>query len=1145
MQGLTLNNKMRRWLLVVAAVILLPLLLAWALLPGWIEKRGAQLASEALGRPVTIGAAHFQPWRLGLVLEALRIGPAPGGDEDLLQVQRIDTRVSWRSLIHLSPVLGSLSIEQPVLRVTQLDERHSSIDDLLKRFAAKPDEAPAGKEPDFALYNIRLLGGQVLVDDRPAGCQHRLDQLDLELPFVSSLDTDEQVQVQPRLQGRLNGVAFGSQASLRPFDPRHDGSLDFKLAETDLQPYAVYLPKDLPLQLVRGKLSAEFKLTFSRPEKQAPQLDLSGQLRAADWALSQSGREALAWQGLQLGIAEFQPLQRKLRFGDIQIDGLALQLRRDARGQLQLPMPASPPVAASAPAAAPWNLAIDKLSLRKASLALHDDSVATKLKLDPIELRLQSLKWPLVEQPARFELSMGLDKAQLSAKGELSKQALKADAQVQDFSLTSIEAYLKPVLPLKLSGKLNTAAAVQWEQPLEAGSAPQLSLRDLKLEQLKAGTELSLASLTLDQAEVLPAKQRVKAGQLRLAQPRATIKRAEQGGWNFEQWLPPAHDKAAAGNAAPWQLSLAGLSLEQGQVEVQDASMPRPVHLVASEVGIKLQELAWGQPASSPLQVALKLGSVREGRAKVDESGRLRWNGRVELPQAKLAGRLQIEHLPLGGISPYVEQQMGVRLQRADASWQGDVEVEGPKIQLSGDLQLNDLLLRLARGESREELLSWRSLDLKKLRLALAPNEAPRLAVAESELAEFFARLDIDPQGHFNLRGVQQPEKAGAAAPGPAPQYQLGPIKLSGGKVDFSDRFIRPNYNARLSELEGRIGALSSDSQQMSTVELHGKVAGTGRLEIGGQVAISPLALDIKAQASEIELAPLSPYAGKYAGYAIERGKLSTKLEYKIAPGGQLQANNQVILNQLTFGDKVDSPEATSLPVKFALALLKDRDGVIDINLPVSGSINDPEFSVGGLVWRLFLNLIGKALTSPFSLLAGGGHEDSSVLAMAQGASELGADGMGKLDKLAKALNDRPQLRLSIIGSSSLDSEREALKQGKLNQAIEAERQREQRRDASAKPGREQLLRSVYLRSELKTRPRNLVGLLKELPAAEMEKLLLDSYSIDAEAARQLALARAVLVRDALIARGVPNERLFLAAPKSGAPQVELALEAP
>ncbi len=163
---------------------------------------------------------------------------------------------------------------------------------------------------------------------------------------------------------------------------------------------------------------------------------------------------------------------------------------------------------------------------------------------------------------------------------------------------------------------------------------------------------------------------------------------------------------------------------------------------------------------------------------------------------------------------------------------------------------------------------------------------------------------------------------------------------------------------------------------------MHGTV-NDAPLLIGGR--INPLArdltLDIKASVHDMELAPLSPYSGKYVGYRIERGKLSFDVAYQLQDR-QLQAQNRLVLDQLTFGDKVDSPSATSLPVLLAVALLKDRHGVIDIDLPIGGSLDDPQFSVGGVIVKVLVNLITKAVTAPFALLGrlfGGGTEEMSA----------------------------------------------------------------------------------------------------------------------------------------------------------------------
>mgnify|MGYP006198362543 CR=1 FL=1 len=216
---------------------------------------------------------------------------------------------------------------------------------------------------------------------------------------------------------------------------------------------------------------------------------------------------------------------------------------------------------------------------------------------------------------------------------------------------------------------------------------------------------------------------------------------------------------------------------------------------------------------------------------------------------------------------------------------------------------------------------------------------------------------------------------------------------------------MKPNYSARLSEVSGGLGAFSNQSGAGSApaqVSLRGRVEGTGTLDIGGQLnpLLTPPVLDVVGKVRELELPPLSPYSAKYAGYGIERGKLSVDLAYRIDPDGQLSASNQIILNQLSFGERIEGSTAPNLPVKLAVALLADRNGVIDINLPVSGSINDPQFRLAPIIFKLIFNLIGKAITAPFSLLAGalgGGGDELSQVAFAPGSTVLNDEGRQRL----------------------------------------------------------------------------------------------------------------------------------------------------
>jgi len=636
-------------------------------------------------------------------------------------------------------------------------------------------------------------------------------------------------------------------------------------------------------------------------------------------------------------------------------------------------------------------------------------------------------------------------------------------------------------------------------------------------------------------------------------------------------------------------VQLKDLQLDAGRVQLTDAfaagrAAETPLRVDASALRLHVQDAAWPGGRGTPparVQFAARVAGVAVPGQAPPAAGSIEWSGRAAPEPLAAGGKLRIDRFPVHLFEPYFGDTVRLSLLRAEAGWQGDFNAQaapaGWTVSANGDARLSDVRVhtRAAPGaDSSDELLSWQAFTLSGVRFAMAPAAVPQLEIREAALSDFFARLVVTEQGRLNLSSVAAADSAASAtagagvasaaapvvaaastasaasAPAAGPSelpiaLSVGGVKLANGRVDFSDRFIRPNYSANLTELNGQLGAFRSGSREMATIELRGRAAGTALLDIRGSLnpTADPLALDIQAKATDLELAPLSPYAGKYAGYAIERGKLSMEVAYKISPDGKLDARNQVILNQLTFGDKVDSPDATKLPVLLAVALLRDRNGVIDINLPVSGSINDPQFSVFGIVLKVIGNLLVKALTAPFSLLAGGGSEDLSLVEFRPGTALVTEGGRGALDKVAKALAERESLKMTVTGAADPVSEREEFQRAALEARLLAERRRELLRGgtpaaeadalATLEPEtRARVLREVYRATDLKNKPRNALGFARDLPGPEMEALLKSNTVVTTDAMRELALQRGLAVRDALLAKGLPGERLFLAAPK-------------
>jgi len=652
-----------------------------------------------------------------------------------------------------------------------------------------------------------------------------------------------------------------------------------------------------------------------------------------------------------------------------------------------------------------------------------------------------------------------------------------------------------------------------------------------------------------------------------------------------------------------WRIGVGAFTVDRGRIAFVDRGAPAAVALDVLDLDLDLRGFAIDTATPAPFQVKARVSvpAGPTGKAvgsgvvgSIDARGELAGFNAGVPPSGRVA--LLVKDLPLHLLDPYLDDLLDIDVQKAQTSFKGDVRwarsPSGTSVLLRGDATVDDFrassaatdraagpraLAMVREGSGGRQLLNWKSLSLRGIDLAIAPGEATRLGIAETALSDFFARVVLDENGRLNLQDVARAAapaagaasapvavapaarsasapaavaRAGIAASPPAPIVRMGPIAIVGGRVNYNDRFVKPSYNANISELSGRLAAFSSEAPargqppQLAELMLRGRVEGTATLEINGKVnpLATPLALDLQAKVRDLELPPLSPYAIKYAGYGIERGKMSVDLAYVVQPGGELTASNKIVLHQLAFGDKVEGSTA-SLPVKLAVALLADRHGVIDLDLPVSGSINDPQFSLGGVIWKAISNLIVKAVTAPFALLAsavGGEAAELSRVEFAAGVATLDASARESLDKVATALAERPALTLTVTGESRLDLERDAWKKERLAQFVRAEKRRQAIAGGAAAQAEvtvseaeyPALLKEVYKRADI-VKPKNVIGLAKDLPPAEMEALLVASITVADDAMQQLAVRRGVAVRDYLASKSIPPERLFLGAPKT------------
>jgi uncharacterized protein involved in outer membrane biogenesis len=625
---------------------------------------------------------------------------------------------------------------------------------------------------------------------------------------------------------------------------------------------------------------------------------------------------------------------------------------------------------------------------------------------------------------------------------------------------------------------------------------------------------------------------------------------------------------AKASEDAPYLVTVANVDIKDWALRVEDRSRAEPVIFALSPASLAVQDISTAPASRSKFDL----------KAVVNKTGQLGISGTLGLAPFNADLALDLKNIGLLPVQPYATDYVNLRFTQAAVSTKGKLLLEtGKDGALLGGFKGNASLNNLATVDktSANDFLSWKALSFDGMDVKLQPFA---LSVDKVALSDFFARVIIDPTGRLNVQDIKRSaanedrslteagsrataaiaqakaakaDKAAATARAPAPApdatpmppIRIGQLTLSGGRVRFTDNFIKPNYTANLKGIGGTVAGLSSDPNSNASVSLRGEV-NSAPLLIAGRVnpLKRDLSLDLKAEVRGMELASLSAYADKYVGYGIEKGKLTFEVAYQLE-NRALKAENRLVLDQLTFGNESTNPEATKLPVRLAVALLSDRNGVIDINVPIGGSLDDPEFSLGGIILKVIGNAIVKTVTAPFALIGSlfGGGEELSKLDFDAGHASLLPASETRLQALAKALTERPGLKLDITGRADPVADLEALKHVAIERKVRQLKTRDlQARNAVPEGGvvvgkdeYPALLARVY-KDETFAKPKNALGLQKALPQEEMEKLMLANSTVTEADVLSLGGRRAQAAKDWLSSTGaVPSDRIFIVTAKT------------
>ena len=548
-----------------------------------------------------------------------------------------------------------------------------------------------------------------------------------------------------------------------------------------------------------------------------------------------------------------------------------------------------------------------------------------------------------------------------------------------------------------------------------------------------------------------------------------------------------------------WSGTVHEVNVQNCALDLEDLINSRPVRLNLDEIALNAKHIS--NVPGTDLTATLSLRWNTNGTIRSDVTASF------YPPTADV--HLNLDKLDLHPLDPYLESRLNVFIIGSKLGLDGRLNLRTPKDQVpevtfQGDAWLDDFAT--VDSVLAEDLLKWQSVRINGIDANLNP---PAVAIKDVAVKDAYARVIIETNhtinlltalrmGPTNATGIEEgPPPSGqrdsvsnslaqtrsesvlpaattpTAASNSLPRITISSVVISNAEMRFTDRSLTPNVNLAIQQVDGTVSGLSSEELQHADVNLHAKVDNVGPVEITG--TINPFTErttnELKIAVKDVDLTPASPYSAKFAGYRIAKGKLNLDLDYHLA-GKALTSKNVITLDQFTFGEKVNSPDATKLPVRLAVAVLKDREGKIVLDVPIEGSLDDPQFRLGKVITRAIVNVITKIVTSPFAVLGAifGGHgEELSYQNFTAGSAALLPAAREKLDSLIKGLYERPGLQLEIEGSIDPEADREGLKRAFLDRKLRAAKWKSLRKSEQATNTVDQITlssdeRTVWLR---------------------------------------------------------------------------------
>ncbi len=761
---------------------------------------------------------------------------------------------------------------------------------------------------------------------------------------------------------------------------------------------------------------------------------------------------------------------------------------------------------------------VDHVTVRGGAAKFVDESRTPAFveAFGPLDLELHGLT-TIPDESGDHSITLGLGEgARIRWSGRQTVAPLKFEGKVEITSirLPHLWEYFAAANPLMLrDGKAELTCSYDIHKGADGSLSVDIhdagaAVRDLAVRPRSGGDDWLVVPLVeVVGAEIHWPEARAEVEAIRVKGPRALAWLEKDGTVNWQAAIPAA-TTATPSESKPWTAKIGAVEIFEASAHVEDRSFQPNIVVDLADVSVKLSNIT--NDLKAPISTTLS--------ARVNGASKAGASGTVVLDPPTADLDIALRDLELKPFNPYAIHFPWADIRRGVAGASGKLHVGNgsPAIRFDGAVELKDFQIA---GAGLDRIVACDRAAAKGASVTIFPE---KIQIAKLELDGAFVNLDIDRDGNVNLKKIFATGDAAPTTPQPESEpldLAIRSIAIKNASAEFTDASLILPFDTKIHSINGTIKDISTKSAAAARLDLEGRIADTGYFKSDGTLHVgAPFAsTDVGVLFRGVNMPELTPYSAQFAGYSIAKGVLDVDVRYRIEDG-RLVGEHRVVAKDLTLGPKVEGAKGPGLPVRLAIALLKDKDGKIDLQIPIEGTIDSPEFNYNAVFWQAFKTILGNVAKAPFLAIGrmfGAGKEDLELVGFAAGHAALPAPEQEKLATMGAELSQKAELTLEVEGRFDPVTDVEAIRRARLETRIDAKRE--------GTPDLEAILQALY--SETFS-PERLEGERQKFPADAagfydaLRSQLLAADDVSQSALDDLARARSAAIVAAITAPG-------------------------